>query len=256
MQPVANLLSLAVVEALSVDGSIALVVIGLVFCGLVFLRRVPIELLFLSGLMAVTLAGVITPTEAVEGFASPAVLFIAALFATAAGLRTTGALDWIGTLVLGSAETERTALVRLAATVVPVSAFVLNTPLVAMFMPVVLDWCRQRNVSPSRILLPLSYMTIVGGVCTLIGTSTTLVCNAKLAQLRAEQEAAGVASPTVSELGFFDITGVGIPIAIVGVVYLLTIAPVCFPSEVRSFKSWATAAANTCWKCSCNRHVR
>ena len=147
----------------------------------------PIELLFLSGLMAVTLTGVITPTEAVEGFASPAVLFIAALFATAAGLRTTGALDWIGTLVLGSAETERSALVRLAATVVPVSAFVLNTPLVAMFMPVVLDWCRQRNVSPSRILLPLSYMTIVGGVCTLIGTSTTLVCNAKLAQLRAEQ---------------------------------------------------------------------
>ncbi len=224
-----NLVLLAAISPLSIDGWIALIVIGLVFLGLVLLRSVPIELLFLSGLVAVTLTGVITPKQAVAGFASPAVLFIAALFATSAGLRSTGALDWIGTLVLGSAQSERSALGRLAATVVPVSAFVLNTPLVAMFMPVVLDWCRQRNVSPSRMLMPLSYMTIVGGVCTLIGTSTTLVCNAKLAQLRDEQLAGGVDAPTVSELGFFDITGVGVPIAIAGVVYLLTVAPRLLP---------------------------
>lgn len=215
--------------ALSLDGWIALIVIGFVFCGLVWLRRAPIELLFLSGLVAVTLSGVISPRQAVEGFASPAVLFIAALFATSAGLRTTGALDWIGTKVLGSAETERSALWRLAGTVVPVSAFVLNTPLVAMFMPVVLDWCRQRNVSPSRLLIPLSYLTILGGVCTLIGTSTTLVVNAELAKIRSAQPAG--AETVVAELSFFDITAIGLPIALAGVVYMLTVAPRLLPKR-------------------------
>ncbi len=203
---------------------IALAVIGLVFAGLVWLRGVPIELLFLSGLVAVTFAGVITPEQAVEGFSSRAVLFIAALFATAAGLRATGALDWIGTIILGSAKTERSALFRLAATVVPFSAFVLNTPLVAMFLPVVIDWCRKRNISPSRLLMPLSYLTIVGGVCTLIGTSTTLVCNAELAEL-------AKVYPTVEELAFFDISLVGVPIAIAGVIYMLTIAPRLLPNH-------------------------
>lgn len=219
----------AAAQGLSLDGWIALIVIGFVFCGLVWLRRTPIELLFLTGLVAVTLSGVISPRQAVEGFASPAVLFIAALFAASAGLRTTGALDWIGTKVLGSAETERAAIWRLAGTVVPVSAFVLNTPLVAMFLPVVLDWCRQRNVSPSRLLLPLSYLTIVGGVCTLIGTSTTLVVNAELAKIRAAQPVAAEAA--VTELGFFDITTVGLPIALAGVFYMVTIAPRLLPKR-------------------------
>lgn len=212
---------------LSLHGAISLGVIALVFCGLVWLRRVPIELLFLSGLVFVTLAGVITPRQAVEGFASPAVLLIATLFAAAAGLRATGALDWIGSQVLGTAETERSALTRLAITVVPVSAFVLNTPLVAMFLPVVLDWCRKRNVAPSRILLPLSYLTILGGVCTLIGTSTTLVVNAELAKIRAAAPP-GVESP-VMELAFFDMTWVGLPLALVGAVYMLAIAPRLLP---------------------------
>lgn len=221
------LAQIAAADGLNLDGVISLVVIALVFCGLVWLRSVPIELLFLSGLVVVTLSGVITPQQAVEGFASPAVLLIAALFAAAAGLRSTGALDWIGTQILGSAETERSALVRLAATVVPVSAFVLNTPLVAMFLPVVLDWCRKRNVAPSRILLPLSYLTILGGVCTLIGTSTTLVVNAELAKIRASA-APGVESP-IRELAFFDMTWVGLPLAAVGAVYMLTIAPRLLP---------------------------
>lgn len=216
---------------LSLDGKIALGVVLLVFVGLVWLRRVPIELLFLTALVGVTLAGVINPREALQGFASPAVLFIAALFAAAAGLRSTGALDWVGTQVLGNAETEQSALRRLALTVVPVSAFVLNTPLVAMFLPVVLDWCRQRNVSPSRILLPLSYLTIVGGVCTLIGTSTTLVVNAKLSEMRNIMIEQGVADPPVQELAFFDITAVGVPIALAGAAYVLLIAPKLLPNR-------------------------
>ncbi|QDU58286.1 SLC13 family permease [Aeoliella mucimassa] len=222
---------IAAAGGLTIDGVIALLVIALVFCGLVWLRGVPIDLLFLAGLVLVTLSGVITPRQATEGFASPAVLFIAALFATSAGLRATGALDWIGTAILGTAKTERAALVRLSLTVVPVSAFVLNTPLVAMFMPVLLDWCRQRKVSPSRVLIPLSYLTIVGGVCTLIGTSTTLVVNAELAKLQKWIVETGRPAELVEELEFFDITWVGIPLAIIGVVYLLTIGPKLLPKR-------------------------
>lgn len=200
---------------------ISLVVVFTVFFGLIWLRGVPIELLFLSGLATVTLVGVIKPAEAMSGFANSAVLTIAALFAMAAGLRTTGALDWIGGKLLGSATSEQSALRRIAGTIVPVSAFVLNTPLVAMFAPVVVDWCRSRGVSPSRILLPLSYLTILGGVCTLIGTSTTLVCNATLA-----------ATPGGRELEFFDISYVGIPLAILGTVYILFVAPRLLPNRM------------------------
>jgi len=222
---------LAQAGPLGLDGWIALIAIGMVFGGIVWLRGVPIELMFLTGLVAVTLTGVITPQQAVEGFASRAVLLIAALFAAAAGLRTTGALDWMGAKILGAAATEQAALKRLAAAVVPVSAFVLNTPLAAMFMPVVLDWCRKRNISPSRLLLPLSYFTILGGVCTLIGTSTTLVCNAELAKYRAGMLASGIANPPVEELKFFDMAFVGLPIAITGVVYMLTLAPRLLPNR-------------------------
>lgn len=222
---------LAQAGMLGLDGWIAVIAIAMVFVGIILLRGVPIELMFLSGLVTVTLTGVITPQQAVEGFASRAVLLIAALFAAAAGLRTTGALDWLGAKILGAAATEQAAIRRLAAAVVPVSAFVLNTPLAAMFMPVVLDWCRKRNISPSRLLMPLSYFTILGGVCTLIGTSTTLVCNAELAKYRAAMLASGVANPPVEELKFFDMAYVGLPIAIAGVVYMLTLAPKLLPNR-------------------------
>ena len=145
------------------EGIIALVVTLLVFAAMQWRRRVPIEVLFLSGLVLVTLAGVLTPEQALAGFSNKAVVMIGALFAVSAGLRTTGALDWIGNRLLGKATTERGALVRLAAAVVPSSAFVLNTPLVAMMAPVVVDWCRRHRISPSRLLIPLSYLTIVGG---------------------------------------------------------------------------------------------
>jgi di/tricarboxylate transporter len=198
----------------------SLAVVIAVFFSLIWLRGVPIELLFLTGLALVTLSGIITPVVAVSGFANSAVLTIAALFAAAAGLRQTGALDWIGSLVLGPAKTESKAMLRMAATIVPASAFVLNTPLVAMFAPTVVDWCRSRQVSPSRVLLPLSYLTILGGVCTLIGTSTTLVCNATLAT-----------TPGGRELEFFDITYVGVPLAVVGSLYVLFVAPRLLPNR-------------------------
>lgn len=220
------------VPTLTVHGGIALATTLAVFAGMQLKRRIPVEVLFLGGLVIVTVCGVIHPKQAVAGFASTAVILIGALFAVSAGLRNTGALDWIGHRLLGSAQTERSALLRLGLTVPPVSAFVLNTPLVAMMAPVVVDWCRRRNVSPSRLMIPLSYLTILGGVCTLIGTSTTLVINGNLGELQKDPTRfPGVDPARYAELALFEIAPVGVPIALVGIGYMIFVAPRLLPNR-------------------------
>ena len=206
--------------SLSTHGWIALGTTVAVFVLMQVRRSVSVDLLFLGGLVLVTITGVLETQQALEGFASKAVILIGALFAASAGLRTTGVLDWVGNRLLGKATTERSALLRLSA-VAPVSAFVLNTPLVAMLAPVVVDWCRQRNVSPSRLLMPLSYITILGGVCTLIGTSTTLVINGQLPILQKVHEENRDLADKIGELSFFEITWVGVPLALIGLGYMM-----------------------------------
>lgn len=222
---------LAAVTPLTLDGWIALLATAAVFVMLQLRRSVPVDVLFMGALAIVTLTGVLTPTQAIAGFASKAVILIGALLVASEGLRATGALDWIGNALLGSAKTERSALARLALTVVPVSAFVLNTPVVAMFAPVVVDWCRKRQVSPSRLLLPLSYLAIIGGVCTLIGTSTTLVCNGKLAIEARSAAYTPAMAHAVRELSFGEITWIGVPVALVGMAYMLLVAPRLLPNR-------------------------
>lgn len=217
------------------EGYVSIGVTIAVFAGL--LKRIPVDVLFLIGLVVVTLTGVIDTETALAGFSKGAVLLIGALFAAAAGLRATGALDWVGNVLLGGAEDEKTALWRLAAVVTPVSAFVLNTPLVAMLAPVVMDWCRRREVSPSRLLIPLSYLAILGGVVTVIGTSTTLVCNAQLVEVADSGLYANELLPQIREIGFIEIGKVGLPVAAAGVVYLLFVAPRLLPNRQDSGRS-------------------
>lgn len=224
-----NLLILAKAAPLSGHGWLALAVTIAVFLGLQ-LKRISVDLLFLSGLAVVTLGGVIAPQTAIAGFSNSVVLLIAALFAAAAGLRTTGALDWVGNFLLGSAVTERAALWRLAL-VAPVSSVVLNTPLVAMLAPVVIDWCRKRSVSPSRLLLPLSYLTILGGVCTVIGTSTTMVCNAQIEEEVSRGMLPAWSLEHLGSIGFLEIGQIGVPIAALGVGYLMLFGPKLLPNR-------------------------
>lgn len=219
-----------------------------VFAILQIRRRTPLDFLFLVGLMVVTLTGIITPKEAFSGFAERAVLTVGALLAIAAALRSCGVLDWVGQTLLGKVETGRGALVRLAVTLVASSAFVLNTALVAMMTPVVVDWCRKRRIAPSTMLIPVSYFAILGGVTTLIGTSTTLVVNARvhgkhdqLAReiLTLDKQIAQASDPTQTKtltdrrdktrrllkqsesLGLFELGAAGLPCAVVGTLYLV-----------------------------------
>ncbi len=227
----ATLPLLAAVTPLTLDGWIALLTTATVFVVMQLRRSVPVDLLFIGALTVVTLTGVLSPAQAIAGFSNGAVILIATLFVASAGLRETGALDWVGNALLGSAQTERSALRRLALAVVPVSAFVLNTPVVAMLTPVVVDWCRKRRVSPSRLLMPLSYLAILGGVCTLIGTTTTLVCNGKLAVEAHSGSYTPEMAAAVREMSFGEITWIGVPVAITGVVYILLFAPRLVPNR-------------------------
>ena len=98
----------------------------------------------------------------------------------AAGLTETGAMAMVTERVLGRPKSDTDAQVRLMLPVTAFSAFLNNTPVVAMFIPVVSEWCKKANLSPSKLFIPLSYAAVLGGVCTLIGTSTNLVVQAMM----------------------------------------------------------------------------
>ena len=207
---------------------LTITVTALIFVFLQMQKKASTDVLFLCGLLVVTASGILTPEQAFSGFSNVAILTIAGLLAITAGLRITGVLDWIGHKLLGTATTEKQAIFRLSAVTTVASAFLLNTAVVAMMMPVVVSWCRRRGISPSRLLMPISYLAILGGICTLIGTSTTLVVNGELQHLASN----GISlARGVEPLSMFELTAIGLPCAVIGVVYMLTIMPKLLPQR-------------------------
>src|SRR5690606_41628293 len=120
------------------------------------------------------------PRRSSDLFANPGVMTIAVLYVVAAGLRETGAVQWIARLLLGHPTTLRNAQLRMIMPTSVISAFMNNTAVVAMFIPAIQEWAQRLGISASRLLLPLSYAAILGGTCTLIGTSTNLVVDGML----------------------------------------------------------------------------
>jgi di/tricarboxylate transporter len=194
---------------LGFEGWFTLVCLGTMF--LLLIKEVAGPDLIVGGTVVVLwLAGVITEVEATRGFASPQVLTVALLFVVAAGLRETGVLRLATGRLLAGAKGPTGALARLLVPTAGFSAFMNNTPLVAMLTPALCSWARLRGVSPSRLLMPISFAAILGGTCTLIGTSTNLLVSGLM-------EASGLAP-----LGMFELSVVGIPAAVVGTIYLMT----------------------------------
>jgi di/tricarboxylate transporter len=172
-----------------------------------------------SGTVVLLAVGIITPTQALSGFANPAPATIAALFIVAAAITKTGVLAPLVHSVLGDDRRDRGLLARLTLPTVAASSFMNNTPIVAMLAPQVERWAKARNRSPSRFLMPLSFAAILGGVVTLMGTATNIVVSGLL-------EADGFAP-----LGFFEITKIGLPIALVGVGVIILSAPSLLPDR-------------------------
>ena len=175
----------------------------------------------LVGALAVLVGtGILEPREALAGFWNPGVLTVAVLFVLVAALRTTGAIRWIGDWVLGKPRGEYAAQSRMVAICAPLSAFINNTPIVAMLTSAVEHWSRGARIAPSKLLLPMNYATILGGMCTLVGTSTNLIVSGLVLQ-----------EPLLAPLRMFDPLAVGGIAAIAGCAYLLTIGRWLLPTR-------------------------
>lgn len=181
--------------------------------------RLPAEAVFVGALALLMTAGVLTPAEALAGFGNEAVATIAALYVVAGAMRDTGAVTWISTRLLGRPGTVTAAQARLMAPVALVSAFLNNTPVVAIMIPAVSEWARRHRISASKLMLPLSYAAIFGGSLTIIGTSTNLVVNGLLS-VAGERP-----------LAFFEIARVGLPTALVGVTATIVLARWLLPAR-------------------------
>ena len=174
--------------------------------------------LLAAGLLIAT--GVLKPGEAVEGFGSPALVTLMGLFALSAGLFRSGGLDRLRAAIGSDAiRSPKRMIALMVAVVAPVSAFVPNTPIVATLLPVLEGWCRRRGVSPSKVLLPLSFATVLGGTITLLGSSVNLL-----------------ASDVSEKLGYgafqlFSFSAIGIGVWLVGGVVMVLLADRSLPDR-------------------------
>lgn len=187
---------------------IALAIVAGMF--VLFLRETyPVEVTALGGAAVMLVLGIVGQADALAALANPAPWTIAAMFVIVGALVRTGALDWATQRAVAAAESApRSAVGGISAAVAAMSAFMNNTPIVVVMIPVFTKLARAMQVSASKLMIPLSYLSILGGTITLIGTSTNLVVD-------------GVAREQgLAPFGIFEITPLGICCALVGMVYL------------------------------------
>ena len=204
---------------MSVEAWLTLSVLATCFGFLIFTRLSPDAVLF-GGVIVLFCTGVLTPGEALAGFANEGLMTIAMMYIVATGLRETGGVELLVRYLLGRPTGIKHAQFRLMLPVTIMSAFMNNTPLVATFIPAVLSWSKRLQISPSKLLLPLSYAAILGGTCTLIGTSTNLVVNGLLTD------------SNLPGLTLFEIAWVGVPVAIAGLGYILLTGHWLLPERI------------------------
>ncbi len=202
-----------------------LAVVFIVFLGLVR-GRIGSDLILLGGLITLMVVAYVSgsdalpsPNDAIIGLGNSGLVTVAALFVVVAGLVQTGALAIIANPLIGRPASLKSAQIRIMTPVAVLSAFLNNTPVVAMFMPIVDDVCKKAHISPSKLFLPLAYAATFGGVCTIIGTSTNLIVNGMLRDSGAPM------------LKMFDLAWVGLPCAIGGLVYMLLLGRYLLPDR-------------------------
>jgi di/tricarboxylate transporter len=194
-----------------------------VLAGAVYLwvsERLPPDLTALLAMVALLLTGVLPPEEVFAGFSHPATLSVAAMLVLSAGLEHTGAVGFLARRVLaplGRSEFLLTAVLMVV--VGTTSAFMNNTALVAVFIPVVLDVCRRTGARPGKVMMPMAHAATFGGMCTLIGTSTNVVGH----EFALEQGLGG--------FGMFEFAHVGLPLALAGIAYVLVVGRWFLPAS-------------------------
>ncbi len=185
------------------------------------------ELVLLMAMLALLTLGVLAPKQALQGFSNEGMITVAAMYIVAAGLRDTGAIDLVIHHLLGRPRSVAGAQWRVMAPTVALSAFINNTPVVATFLPAILAWSKRNGYLPSKLLIPLSYAAIFGGTCTLIGTSTNLVVNGLWT------------GDGHRSIGMFEIAWVGIPSALIGMLYLMLVSKRLLPERQATSAAFA-----------------
>ena len=189
---------------------ILLLAIIVIAMGLFISGKLRVDLIALCVLVALVLLGLIRADQALYGFANPATATIAAVFIVSAGLVRTGLVEWLARRVDKLAGNGESRLILVLCCVAAVlSAFIVNTAIVAIFIPIAIILARDRKIPYSRVLIPLSFASQFGGVCTIIGTSTNMLVN-------------GIAiSWDMRPFGFFEFAPLGLAMVAVGIVYLV-----------------------------------
>ncbi len=193
------------------DIALTLATVVLAILAMTFLSVAP-DIVLSGALSLLLITGVVSVSGALEGFSNSGLITVGVLFAVAEGLRQTGGISFLGQRLLGQPKSVTDAQARVMLPTAVLSAFLNNTPVVAVLLPVLNDWVKKSRMSISKLLIPLSYAAILGGLCTRIGTSTTLVLDGKL---RVDIPGAG--------LTMFEIAWIGVPVSIVGIIYVLIV---------------------------------
>ena len=214
----------------------------------------------LMALTAFLASEIITIKEGLAGFSNEGLWTVMILFVVAEGISKTGALDWYVGKVLGRPSNRASAQLRMMLPVAAVSAFLNNTPIVAVMLPIVLKWARNCNIPVQQLLMHLSYATILGGTCTLVGTSTNLVVSGLISDRYPDD-------PDM-QIGLFSLGLYGVPCAIAGIAYMVVASPYLLPfgSKRRGADNGTTPLSNgedilmgarlTAWSPAAGRSVK
>lgn len=201
-----------IVVILALVGMLAVLVKDVMRPGMVLFSVVVLFLCF----------GIISPKEMLEGFSNKGMITVALLFLVSEGVRQSGALTQVIKKILPQGKTTvAKAQLRMLPSIAFISAFLNNTPVVVIFAPIIKRWAKSVNLPASKFLIPLSYVTILGGLCTLIGTSTNLVVHGMMID-------AGY-----DGIGMFELTLIGVPVTVAGIIYLLATSKRLLPDSDR-----------------------
>jgi di/tricarboxylate transporter len=183
-------------------------------------EKIPLDLTAMGIIVALMVTGILTPQEALAGFSNSAVIVIGSMFILSRGLIQTGALVFVSDKLIEHTQgnSGRILLISMLAVAIP-SAFINNTPVVVLFISIIMGVCCEYGLSPSKFLIPISYSSIVGGMCTLLGTSTNLIVS-DLSSIYG-----------YGAIRMFELSPVGVPVAIITIIFLYFAAPRAMPEH-------------------------
>lgn len=210
---------------------IVLFVLALVLVSLYF-EIVGAAFTFILAAIFLGLTGVLTSNEILEGFSNEPMLLVMMLLLVGEVIRKTGAISGFFETMMNRAKTSRGFIFKVITPMAAVSAFINNTPLVAIMIPFVQTWTRKMSIPPSKLMIPLSFGIILGGNVTLIGTSNNLIVNSLVHDQKI--------IPDFQTLGFFDFAWVGVPMMILGIIYLWLVSDKLLPVREPAIDRFST----------------